>query len=192
MVYDPWGIFPSKNTICVSWVCNILRRNNMVWFFCTLVAFQVIMWKSKEFEDIWWCKNQINIRCQSGFGRGYNHCDRYVTVKAEKIQFLKRRIFQKKKKFQTSEQRIYLRLWEMIFFTFWCFDSMTKTMQCQLWNKFQTKSFDFDSKGKILHEFPLFCGLDQGICADIHFLKFPLFYLVIMNMVIQQKSDKKI
>ena len=56
------------------------------------------MWKSKEFEDIWWCKNQINIRCQSGFGRGYNHCDRYVTVKAEKIQFLKRRIFQKKKK----------------------------------------------------------------------------------------------
>ena len=87
MVYDPWGIFPSKNTICVSWVCNILRRNNMVWFFCTLVAFQVIMWKSKEFEDIWWCKNQINIRCQSGFGRGYNHCDRYVTVKAEKYSF---------------------------------------------------------------------------------------------------------
>ena len=40
-----------------------------------------------------------------------------------------------------------------------------------------------------LHEFPLFCGLDQGICADIHFLKFPLFYLVIMNMVIQQKSQ---
>ena len=124
MVYDPWGIFPSKNTICVSWVCNILRRNNMVWFFCTLVAFQVIMWKSKEFEDIWWCKNQINVRCQSGFGWEYNHCDRYATVKAEKIQFLKRRIFQKKKisNFWTKDLLEIVRNDLLYFLMFWFYD----------------------------------------------------------------------
>ena len=82
------------------------------------------MWKSKEFEDIWWCKNQINIRCQSGFGWEYNHCDRYVTVKAEKIQFLKRRIFQKKKisNFWTKDLREIVRNGLLYFLMFWFYD----------------------------------------------------------------------
>ena len=82
------------------------------------------MWKSKEFEDIWWCKNQINIRCQSGFGWEYNnHCDRYVTVKAEKIQFLKRRIFQKKiSNFWTKDLREIVRNGLLYFLMFWFYD----------------------------------------------------------------------
>ena len=148
------------------------------------------MWKSKEFEDIWWCKNQINIRCQSGFGWEYNHCDRYVTVKAEKIQFLKRRIFQKKNfKLLNKGFTWDCEKWSSLLFDVLILWQRQCSVNCG--TNFRPRVLILTQKEK-LHEFPLFCGLDQGICADIHFLKFPLFYLVIMNMVIQQKSDKKI